>query len=62
MRGKMGDPHALYIVTAAVVVGLIVWVALVLSRPAVEQPTSSPDKRSSPAPGGAEVQQGDTKT
>jgi hypothetical protein len=28
------DPHPLYIVTAIVVLGLVVWVAVVLLRPA----------------------------
>jgi protein phosphatase len=37
----MPDPHVLYIVTAAVVLGLVAWVVVVLSRPA-EQPLERP--------------------
>jgi protein phosphatase len=35
----MPDPHVLYTVTAAVVLGLIAWVAVVLSRPARDDST-----------------------
>jgi PPM family protein phosphatase len=34
----MPDPHVLYVVTAVVVLGLVAWVAVVLSRPVPEGP------------------------
>ena len=63
MHGQMADPHALYVVTSVVVLGLVVWVAVVLSRPAVEEQPPSPERESPSQPAGAgQVQQGDTKS
>jgi hypothetical protein len=46
----MPDPRPLYAVTAIVVLGLIAWVAVVLSRPATE-PSAGPEEKKSPPPG-----------
>src|SRR5258708_21122423 len=57
----MPDPHVLYVVTAVVVLGLVAWVVVVLSRPPAEEahadapplPSTPPPKTSSrPAPKG----------
>jgi len=61
MRVKMGDPHALYIVTAIVVLGLVVWVTIVLSRPGAQDPPI-PEKPVPPPAGSAEIQKDDTKS
>jgi hypothetical protein len=59
----MADPHALYIVTAVVVLGLVVWVAIVLSRPAGGEGPRAPEGPSPPQPAeGAEIQHRDTKS
>ena len=44
----MPDPHVLYIVTAVVVLGLVAWVVVVLSRPA-EQALEGGPAESKPA-------------
>ena len=52
----MPDPHVLYVVTAVVVLGLVAWVVVVLSRPPAEEahadapplPSTPPPKTSSP--------------
>lgn len=46
----MPDPHVLYVVTAVVVLGLVAWVVVVLSRPAEEERRAG----AAPAPGDAE--------
>jgi protein phosphatase len=48
----MPDPHVLYIVTAVVVLGLVAWVVVVLSRPAeaLEGPADSKPARMPSAP------------
>jgi serine/threonine protein phosphatase PrpC len=38
----MPDPHVLYVVTAVVVLGLVAWVVVVLSRPATEEAGAAP--------------------
>ena len=59
----MADPHALYVVTAVVVLGLIAWVAVVLSRPGSVQQQPSPQEQSpSQSPDPAEVEQGDKQS
>jgi hypothetical protein len=59
----MADPHALYVVTSVVVLGLVVWVAVVLLRPPIEERPPSPEKESpSQTAGAGQVQQGDTKS
>jgi hypothetical protein len=59
----MADPHALYVVTAIVVLGLVVWVGIVLSRPAPDQRSPASDKQSPSQPASrTEVEQGDTKS
>ena len=45
----MADPHALYVVTAVVVLGLIVWVGIVLTRPAPEPPPPPEKPSESPS-------------
>ncbi|HEY8087823.1 MAG TPA: protein phosphatase 2C domain-containing protein, partial [Polyangiaceae bacterium] len=37
----MPDPHVLYVVTAVVVLGLVAWVVVVLSRPAEDEPSGA---------------------
>ena len=44
----MPDPHVLYVVTAVVVLGLVAWVVVVLSRPVAEEPQAQ-----GTSPGGA---------
>jgi serine/threonine protein phosphatase PrpC len=52
----MPDPHVLYVVTAVVVLGLVGWVVMVLSRPDIEMPLRAGialpprEKKSSSAP------------
>jgi protein phosphatase len=46
----MPDPHVLYIVTAVVVLGLVAWVVVVLSRPATDEPAAQAP--ATPAAGG----------
>jgi hypothetical protein len=46
----MPDPHPLYVVTAIVVLGLVAWVAVVLSRPATEPIAEAAKKKSPPTP------------
>jgi protein phosphatase len=46
----MPDPHALYVVTAVVVLGLVAWVVIVLSRPVVAQPAALAKASPSPPP------------
>jgi protein phosphatase len=52
----MPDPHVLYVVTAVVVLGLVAWVVVVLSRPSEEEaraqgaPVEAAKKSSSPPP------------
>jgi len=43
----MPDPRVLYIVTAVVVLALVIWVVLVLARPARE-PQASPGEQTKP--------------
>ncbi|HZU83154.1 MAG TPA: hypothetical protein VE987_09570 [Polyangiaceae bacterium] len=45
----MPDPHVLYVVTAVVVLGLMAWVAVVLSRPSAYGP-AGPKGASPPSP------------
>jgi protein phosphatase len=54
----MPDPHVLYVVTAVVVLGLVAWVVVVLSRPLKEEqhaetgpPSETPKKTPSARPG-----------
>jgi hypothetical protein len=55
----MADPHALYVVTAIVVLGLIAWVAVVLARPGTaHQQPSPPQPSPSQPPNRAEVEHG----
>jgi hypothetical protein len=56
----MADPHALYVVTAVVVLGLIAWVGIVLARPAALSSTAS-EKTRQPPSAGAEGQASETK-
>lgn len=53
----MPDPHVLYVVTAVVVLGLVAWVVVVLSRPSQDEPRADApvpaSKPSSPPPSGA---------
>jgi protein phosphatase len=56
----MPDPHVLYVVTAVVVLGLVAWVVVVLSRPPREEehaeagpPVEPPKKTPSAPPAGA---------
>ncbi|HEY3822697.1 MAG TPA: protein phosphatase 2C domain-containing protein [Polyangiaceae bacterium] len=56
----MPDPHVLYVVTAVVVLGLVAWVVVVLSRPAGEElgaaglaPAPGSSKKMASAPPGA---------
>jgi protein phosphatase len=46
----MPDPHALYVVTAVVVLGLVAWVVIVLSRPAAEARTEAGASANAPPP------------
>jgi protein phosphatase len=41
----MPDPHVVYVVTAVVVLGLVAWVVVVLSRPVKEGPQAQPLQR-----------------
>jgi hypothetical protein len=60
---KMADPHALYVITAIVVLGLIAWVAVVLSRPGSAHQQPSPQQPSpSQPPNRAEVEHGDQQS
>jgi hypothetical protein len=57
----MADPHALYVVTAVVVFGLVVWVGLVWTR-AFPEPQPPAEKPTPSTPAGAEIPTSDTKS
>ena len=57
----MPDPHVLYVVTAAVVLGLAAWVFVVLSLPATRE-AQAVEGKTSPSAGAADVQNDDGPT
>jgi protein phosphatase len=52
----MPDPHVLYVVTAVVVLGLVAWVVVVLSRPVAEGPGGARAEGGSLPPAGEKAQ------
>jgi hypothetical protein len=54
----MPDPTVLYLVTAVVVLGLVAWVVVVVSRPATPEPHATGRTKSS-APPAVDAKQGE---